>query len=308
MPANPSTDLLVITAASGKQVAALLPQITNWKHLRLVVNSASSEEKIKAACPNAEVIKADLTNPSDCAKILKDATVVYHIGPSFHPHETEIGYGMINAAVSEYKNGKFKHFVYSSVLNSQLRKLLNHDCKRFVEEYLFESGLPYTILQPTHFIDLFPVPKFVQEKGEEVTYEANWNPDIPFSFVALRDLGVAAKVVLEEREKHFLAMYPIVGTEKPMTYREVCGTVGEVAGKKVVVKQRGFEEAVDLFSKLLFGEQAEGKRRDGLERLLLYYNRHGLVGNSNVLEWLIGRRPVGIEEWAERKRDEVLGK
>ena len=181
---------------------------------------------------------------------------------------------------------------------------MNHDCKRFVEEYLMESGLQYTVLQPTHLMDMYPVAKFVQDSANEVVYPANWNPDIPFSFVAIHDLGLAAKTVLEQRETHFLATYPIVGT-LPMTYREVCEAVGEVIGKKVVIEQRGFEEAVELFSTVLFGREgkADGKRRDGLERLLLYYNRHGLVGNSNVLEWLIQRKPMGIREWAEGKRD-----
>jgi uncharacterized protein YbjT (DUF2867 family) len=305
MSANPSTDLLVITAASGKQVGALLPLITNWSHLRLVVNSSSSEQKLKSSHPNAEIVIVDLAQPSECAKILKDATALYHIGPSFHPHETEIGYNMIDAAVAESKNGKLKHFVYSSVLNSQLRKLMNHDCKRFVEEYVMESGLNYTVLQPTHFMDLFPVTKFIEEDGNDVVYPANWNPDTPFSFVALKDLGEAAKVILEERERHFLATYPIVGTT-PTTYRRVCEVVGEVIGKKVVAKQRAFEEAVELFSKVLFGEgtkEGDGKRRDGLERLLLYYNQHGLVGNPNVLGWLIGRKPTSYREWAEGKKD-----
>jgi uncharacterized protein YbjT (DUF2867 family) len=250
----------------------------------------------------AEVVAADLSQPSDCSRILKDATVVYHIGPSFHPHETEIGYNMIDAAITESKTGKFKHFVYSSVLNSQLRKLLNHDCKRFVEEYLMESGLEYTMLQPTHFMDMYPIAKFLQDPGNEVVCPVNWNPDTPFSFVALHDLGQAAKVVIAEREKHFLATYPIVGTGQ-MMYREVCAIVGDVIGKKIIVKQRGFEEAMEVMSKMLFGGEPDGKRKDGLERLLLYYNRHGLMGNPNVLEWLIGKKPLGMKEWAEGKRD-----
>ena len=120
---------------------------------------------------------------------------------------------------------------------------MNHDCKRYIEEYLIESGLSYTILQPTHFMDLFPIPQFVREKGDEVVYSANWNPEIEFSFVALRDLGEAAEKVLVEREKHFAATYPVVGTEG-MSYNRACKIAGELVGKKIVVKQKGFEEAV----------------------------------------------------------------
>lgn len=91
-----------------------------------------------------EVIRADLTQPADCARLVADVTTIYRVGPSFHPRETDIGYNMVDAAVAESKKSRMgsesesglKHFVYSSVLNTQLRKMLNHDCKRYVEGYL----------------------------------------------------------------------------------------------------------------------------------------------------------------------------
>lgn len=101
MPANPASDLLVITSASGKQVTALLPLLRDWKHVRLVVNRASSKQKLQTTYPAFEVVIADLTVPSDCIRVRQGATCIYHIGPSFYPHETEIGYNMIDAGVSE---------------------------------------------------------------------------------------------------------------------------------------------------------------------------------------------------------------
>lgn len=52
---------------------------------------------------------------------MADVTAVFYIEPRFYPHETEMGYFMIDAAVS-LGGGAFKHFVCSSVLDSQLRK------------------------------------------------------------------------------------------------------------------------------------------------------------------------------------------
>ena len=144
-----------------------LPLISDWKHLRLVAKTESSQERLPKVHPNAEVVIADLATPIDCARALKDATCVYHIGPSFDPHEDAIGQNMIDAAL-QVKD--LKHFIYSPVLNSQLRKLMNHDVKRYVEECLMESGLEYTILQPTQFMDIFPLVKMKEAKGDEVTY------------------------------------------------------------------------------------------------------------------------------------------
>jgi len=66
---------------------------------------------------------------------------------------------MIDAAVS----AQVQHCVYSSVLHPGLRKLISHDCKRYVEEYLIESSLPYAILQPSTFMDQLPIQKLLSE-------------------------------------------------------------------------------------------------------------------------------------------------
>ena len=138
-----SEDLLLVTCASGKQASFLLPFLSmKWKKLRLAVNSQASRENLKHIYPDAEVVQADLAEPKDCQKLLEGVTAAYHIGPPLHPHETEIGYNMIDAAAAQ-KELTFKHFVFSSVLNTQLRKLLNHDCKRYVVSQVMGSKFAY---------------------------------------------------------------------------------------------------------------------------------------------------------------------
>jgi hypothetical protein len=117
-----------------------------------VVHSASSEERLKAQYPDADVVRGDMSRAEDAKRILSDVTSVLYIGPSLASREAEMGFTMIDAAYQESQQGALKHFVYSSVLHPQIRKLLNHDCKRYVEEYLIESGLNYTIVQPSHEI------------------------------------------------------------------------------------------------------------------------------------------------------------
>lgn len=103
------------------------------------------------------MVKADMNNAADASRSLSGVTAIWHVGPSLHPHESEVGYTMIDAAVVESRRqgSNFQHFVYSSVLQTQLRKLMNHNAKRYVEEYLMEPGLNFTILQPSHFVDGF---------------------------------------------------------------------------------------------------------------------------------------------------------
>lgn len=156
MSTHTSKEKLLITCASGKHGTHLIPfLLSKSKRLRLAVNSDSSRQDLprKYISPNIEVVQADLAQPSDCQRILDGVKAVFHIRPSFHPRETKIGYNMIDAAAAT----SVQHFVYSSELHLVSRKLMNRDCKRYVEEYLIESGLQYTILQPSHFMDMFPI-------------------------------------------------------------------------------------------------------------------------------------------------------
>ena len=61
---------------------------------------------------------------------MKGVASVFYIGPGFHPHEDVLGFNMIDAALEEAGKGNLKHFVFSSVLASQLSKMMNHDVKR----------------------------------------------------------------------------------------------------------------------------------------------------------------------------------
>jgi len=303
MTVNFADDLILVTCASGKQCKYLLPQLTQkWKRIRLAVNSRASEERLKKQYPDAEVTRADMSKPDECARLLKDVTTVYHVGPTYHPHETEMAYFMIDAAVEESKRGSFKHFLLSSVLNPQFRKMLNHTCKFFEEEYLMESGLNWTIIQPAHFMDTFPLTAFMQQ--EKPVYMANWDPAIKFSFIATKDLGDAVGKIAEEREQHYFAQYPLAG-DGIQSYNERMAIVSRVIGQDIEVKKRPFEEAVDAFLTVLAGgREVRAHMRDTAERMLLFYNRRGLIGNSNVLRWLIGREPTSHEAWARMQVDE----
>ena len=119
-----ANDLLVVTCASGKQATALLPDLVKvWKRLRLVCHSPSSEVKLRKEYPKAEVIRTDLGLPKEPERILKDATVIYHVEPPFAHRQAVMGFNMIDAAKKAAKQGIFKHFVYASVLNPMLRKV-----------------------------------------------------------------------------------------------------------------------------------------------------------------------------------------
>lgn len=298
--------MIVITCASGKQASSFIPLLISNKFepLRLVVNSSTSADRLKSQYPSIEVVRADLSKPDDCKMIVEGATTIYHVNPSFHHAEVEIGKHMVDAAVAESENGNLKHFIFSSVIQTQLRKLLNHDVKRYVEEYLMESGLDYTILKPTTFFDNFKpaltgLVKDADSGKQTLTFTAPWDASVLFSEIALKDFGEASYKVIAEGQKHYFASYDLAST-MPEPWRRKVDVLAEELGVNIDVQTGNLHEVVPRFMKALLGDdQPHRATTDTAERMILYYNRHGIVGNPNVLEMLLGRKATSTEEWVK---------
>lgn len=302
MPPNFETDLLLITAASGKQAAALLPHLTpKWKRLRLNVSTTASAERLQTRYPDAEVTTHDLADPQACHRLLADVSYAYVVTPGFHPKETQCGTNMADAALAQRKaGGPFKHFILSSVIFPIKRKLLNHDSKRYIQEYLVESEVPYTIIEPTHLMESFDLPGFI--KGGGSVMPRFWNPETQFSLVSTRDVGEVCANIFADPEKHLYATYQLVGTASPMSYVDAAAIVSEELGRDVKLEQKSLEDGVEIFAGALTHgkpEEAGFEMRQGIGKMFMYYNGKGLVGNKNVLEMLLGRRPLDYRDWVK---------
>lgn len=316
-------ETVVITCPSGRQCSHLIPllQTESKFRLRLAAHSETSGAALKAKYPDAEIVEADISRLDDCRQLLAGASSVYHVGPSLHSRETEMGFNMVDAAVAEsQRSGNvFKHFVFSSVLCTQHRHLMQHDRKSLIEERLLLSPLNFTILQPTNFMDAFPVSNLREHPLP--TLERLWAPDIPNSVLALKDLAAAGARVLREREAHYWAQYPLCSTF-PLSDTEIIRVIEKRINKKVTIKTPSFETGVNNLAGILFGDSLPEEytgysvddslkypaayddirpdlSRDEVERLILFYNRRGLKGNPGILRWLIGREPTTVDEWVK---------
>ncbi|WQF84746.1 Putative NmrA-like domain, NAD(P)-binding domain superfamily [Colletotrichum destructivum] len=318
------SDILVATSAGGRQCSHFLPLLTSGSSifkLRLAAHSENSAAKLRTKYPDAEVVVVDLVSLSECRELVRGASAVFHAGPSIHSREREMGLNMIDAATAESQTpgSRFRHFVLSTVLGTQHRKLMQHDLKSYVEERLMLSPIPWTILQPTNFMDSYPVAKLAAM--ETPVMERMWSPDVANSVIALRDLAEATAKVLIEGEKHYYAQYPLCSTA-PISDSEVVEIIGRQIGRDVRVNKPSFEKGVDFLMHMVFGSNIDNAQsgfgivgtegdlrpdisKDKAERLVLFYNRYGLVGNPNVLRWLLGREPTSVEEWVNIKLAEA---
>jgi len=138
--------------------------------------------------------------------------------------------------------------------------------------------------------------------ADEPTYPIPYNPDTVFTWTSTKDLAFATLKILTEREPHFYATYQLVSTA-PASYTDAIKTVGEVIGKEVTIKRVGLLEAAETMAQRA-GRGSDGAR-EVARRLLLYYDERGLVGNRNVMRWLLEREPLGYREWVQMRVEEI---
>lgn len=145
-----------------------------------------------------------------------------------------------------------------------------------------ESGLNSMISQPTTFLESMGPTGMLASEGAEIVFPVLREPDVGFSMLALRDLREIAVRVIVEGGKHFFAEYALTSTW-PVSVSEVVQEVGRRTGKVVRVERVEVQKAAAMLCNRVFkGEEPSSRSRYAAERLLLYYNRHGLKANARV--------------------------
>ncbi len=275
---------VLVTGAGGKTGQRVVQSLrTRGAAVRAWVRTPAHAAKfVKWGC---DVIVGDAMEASLWEEAVAGVDAVYHIAPNMFPDEVSLGKLAIDAAADANVN----HFVFHSVLHPQTEAMPHHWKKLRVEEYLFTKNLPFTILQPTAYMqNLLPQWTNIVEEGR---LRQPYAPETRISLVDLGDVAEAAAQVLLE-PGHAGATYELVGTP-PLSQIEVAATFAQVLGRPV------HAEAIPTD---VWAQQAQGLSdyaRNTLLAMFDYYERYGLAGNPNVLGWLLGRSPTTLKAFIQ---------
>ncbi len=225
--------VIVVTAANGNQGRLLVPKLlAAGMPVRACVATDSSAAQLRALGVT-EVVVGDLSDPQVRASAVRGADKVFHIGPTLHPREREMGLGVVDAA---YREG-VQHVVFSSVLHSIATGLVQHEIKRDVEEHLVASGLEFTILQPANFM----LPLKLRPVFERGVFELSWSLERRQSMVDLDDITDVARDVLTDSATHAGATYELVGPGR-YTAHELGEIIARVLDRAVEVRRIDADE------------------------------------------------------------------
>ena len=281
----------VVTSAYGNQGKLLVPcLVAAGLQVRACVRSEASAAALRAAGV-ADVLVGDLGEPGMAENAVAGAAVIYHIGPTADPREREIGISMIDAARAR----NVGHFVYSSVLHAILTDLVQHEIKRDVEKHLLDSGLEFTILQPTNYM----LPLRMRPVFSEGVYRLPWSVERRQSLVHVGDIVEVAAAVLLDPERHAGATYELAGPGRH-TGHDLQRIISEVLGRPIGLAEIDAETYLEAW----FGERDRSLLQHQarvLRALSKRYTSHDFIGNPNVLTWLLGRQPTTFAEFVRQQ-------
>ncbi len=278
--------MILVTGAGGQTGRALIAALAQaGLPSRALVRSERSERVVRASGA-AEVVTGDLTDGAAVATAMQGVAAVYHICPNFHVHEVAIGAAMIAAA----RAAGVRRFVFHSVINPQCAAMPHHDDKRVVESLLMESGLDWTVLQPTMYMQSTVIGwESIRASG---TFAPLYAVDRRMGLVDLADVAQAACRVLIEPGWSG-GCFELANGE-PLSALDMAAAMGARLGRPVQAL-RGDAQA--WAERQRAAGMPEGEVARGLA-MFAHYDRYGLPGgNGRVLALLLGRAPRRYAEF-----------
>jgi len=228
------TQTILVTGATGTVGSEVVKQLLSDKgqrerHEDIIVKAAGKESALRNL--GVQVVQLDYNKPGTLSAALRDVDKLFLLTP-FQSNMVDLTSSLVNEA----KNAGVKYIVKLSVLGADAEPGIT--IRRFhrqAEKIIEESGIPFTFLRPTFFMQNFVkfYSHFIKAKG------AFYVPagDARASLVDVRDIAAVAVQALSGsskngESKHIGKAYNITGGEA-LSYRQVAETLSKEIGKKV---------------------------------------------------------------------------
>jgi uncharacterized protein YbjT (DUF2867 family) len=221
--------LIVVVGATGKQGGAVARSLLDRGfRVRALTRNPQKPEAQALADQGAEVVQGDMDVRSSMERALEGAYGVFSVQNFWETgYDSEVQQGKTVADAA--KAAGMEHFVYSSVGSAHRQTGIPHfESKWEVEEYVRDTGLPYTILRPVFFMQNWEMMREMILGG---TLAQPLDPDKPFQQVAVEDVGAFATRAFENPDRWIGREVDLAGDEQSMT--EIADTFGRVIGREV---------------------------------------------------------------------------
>src|SRR3954451_13166887 len=290
-------ETILVTGATGTVGSEVVKQLSKEDkkdiNIRAAIHSQNKFDNLKQVVDNEriEFVSLDYSDPKTVHEAFTNIDKIFLLTmPS--PNSVDIASNVIKEAK---KNG-IKHIVKLSVMNAEAQPgYAMGRLHRQEEKIIEESGIPYTFLPPTSFMQNF-VNFFGQTiKSENIFYFHGG--DIKISFIDARDIAaVAVKTLLDFEEgpnNYSNKSYNITGQES-LSYSQAAEILSKELGRRISYIDISEEDA------------RKGMMQSGMSNWLidiiidsLNYIIRGDYGSqtSTVFEQITGQKPISFDQF-----------
>jgi len=229
--------ILVVGATGllGSEICRLLR--SNGKSVRALVRPSSDQGKIdNLQGLGVDIVRGDLKKPTTLDPACQDMSVVISTATSIISQQEGDTFesvdrdGQINL-VQAAKLAGVKQFIYISFPPSSVDNTLQ-DAKRKVEQELQKSGMIFTILQPTNFIEIWlsPALGFDAQNGKIQVYGSG---DTKTSWISVFNVAEFAVRCIDHPKANNAIIK--LGGPDALSYKELISIFEEASGSQMEV-------------------------------------------------------------------------
>lgn len=316
--------MILVTSAAGGVGRPLVRQlVANGRVVRAFVKNEDQARRSRADGA-AETVIGDLRRPGDLENALRGARQIYHAAPTQLVVEVPVAERLIAAAKAE----RLDQVVFHSVIHPDIAELPHHRQKLEVEAMLHDSGLPVTVLRPSHYMQ--NVLDFWNFFGAGLLPYPT-SPQSRMGVVDVDDVASAAANVLTRPGDHIGETYDLSTVE--LTRHDMARVWGRVLGHPMVavrippqaltsplsavgpfgpaIVKSLLSTRLRSLSHVVRGLRAAPNTRgfqswspeaqDTYVQMMKYYDVHGLpAGHLDHLPMVLRRSPTNYEQFARR--------
>ena len=214
---------VLVVGATGNVGSGIVPALrARGMDVRALAHDENKAQGLRSQ--GVDAVVADLERPETLVDAVRGVDKVYLITDN-GPQGAQKARNVIDAAKAA---GSSPHIVRQSGFGTPKSRIIQQHME--VEDYLKASGLPYTILRPTFFMQntlMMAAPTVVSDGAFYLPFG-----DGRLGTVDVRDIVESATAVLSENGLHAGKEYMLTGPQS-ISFHDVAATLSKTVGKEV---------------------------------------------------------------------------
>lgn len=288
-------NIILVTGATGtvgKEVAIQL-SIVDDVRVRAGVHSIIKGENLKRL-PEVEVVEMDFKNPDSLHAAFTHVDKVFMVTPF-----TQDQVDMAKTLVDEAKKRGVKHIVKLSSMGAGTEPTLqlcrwHHE----IEEYIANSGIAYTFLRPSSFMQNYTNFDAHSIRTEGCFYHPTGEGKI--SCIDVRDIAAVAVEALIGFG-HEGEIYELTGPEA-LSNHEAAAIISEVTGRQV----KFVDVPEDAARNAMLQHQVPDWMADAMLELQRSYKENRFSETTDTVQQVAGRPPHTFRKFVEDHKEQFI--